>query len=47
MLTVWNQFANDTCLPDPGSPCSAAGYPAYVVNATSTEDVKAAVDFGK
>lgn len=46
-LAVWNQFANDTCLPDASSPCSSAGYPAYVVNATSAKDVKAAVDFGK
>lgn len=44
---MWDQFANDTCLAKPGFPCSAAGYPAYVVNATTPEHVKAGVDFGK
>lgn len=38
---------NDTCLPLETAPCSAAGYPAYVINATSALDVKAGVDFGK
>ncbi len=43
---MFNQFANYTCLPDPNAPCSAAGYPAYVIMATSAADVKAGVDFG-
>ena len=38
---------NDTCLPLETAPCSAAGYPAYVINATSATDVKASVDFSK
>lgn len=41
-----NQFANDTCLPREDSPCSAAGYPAYVIDASTPEHVKQGVDFG-
>lgn len=44
---MWQNFANFTCLPDPKAPCSLRGYPAYVVNATTADHVKAAVDFGK
>ncbi|KAJ1335832.1 FAD-binding protein [Microdochium nivale] len=44
---MWNQFANDTCLPDPDAPCSAAGYPAYVLNADSVAIVKLGVDFAR
>jgi hypothetical protein len=43
----WNQFANDTCLPDEGAPCSGQGYPVFVVNASSSFHVKTAVDFGE
>lgn len=35
-----------SCLPD-GATCSSEGYPVYVVNATTTEHVKAAVDFAR
>lgn len=42
----WSNWSRDTCLPDPRAPCSAAGYPVYVVNATTAEHVKAGVDFG-
>ena len=42
----WNNWSRDTCLPDPRAPCSSSGYPAYVVNATTAEHVKAGVDFG-
>jgi hypothetical protein len=45
--TICNNFNNDTCLPDPNSPCSGDGYPVYVVNATSAEDVKQGVDFAR
>jgi hypothetical protein len=38
-------YNDDTCLPDPSAPCSAAGYPAYVVEAKSTSHVQAAVKF--
>lgn len=41
-----NEFTNYTCLPDPNTPCSPAGYPAYVVNVTTAEHVKAGIDFG-
>jgi len=44
---MWQQFNNDTCLVDPNTPCSPAGYPAYVVNATTARDVKLGLDFGK
>jgi hypothetical protein len=40
-----NNWNNDTCLPVPTYPCSSEGYPIYVVNATSSEDVKNGVDF--
>jgi hypothetical protein len=43
----WNNWNNDSCLPDPGVPCSSAGYPLYVINATTVEHVKAGIDFGK
>ncbi|KAM7209625.1 FAD-binding domain containing protein [Naviculisporaceae sp. PSN 640] len=43
----WNQWNNDTCLPVPGLPCSPKGYPAFVLNATTPEHVKAGVDFAR
>lgn len=42
----WDNWANWTCLPRTDVPCSRAGYPAYVVNASSAEHVAAAVNFG-
>ena len=42
-----NNWNNDTCLPFPGLPCSGAGYPVYVVNATTAQDVKKGVDFAR
>lgn len=44
---MWDHYSNFTCLPDPEAPCSVNGYPAYVVNATTPEHVKAGVDFGE
>ncbi|KAI8948659.1 hypothetical protein F4801DRAFT_441823 [Xylaria longipes] len=44
---MWQQFNNDTCWVDPDTPCSGAGYPAYVVNATTPEDVKLSFDFAR
>lgn len=41
-----NNWSDDTCLPYADFPCSAAGYPAYVINATSITDVQAGVLFG-
>ena len=42
-----DQFSNDTCLPDAKDPCSPAGYPAYVINATTTNHVKQGIDFAR
>ncbi|CAM1510668.1 Fc.00g010030.m01.CDS01 [Cosmosporella sp. VM-42] len=44
---MWDQFSNDTCLPNPEYPCSTNAYPAYVVNATTPDHVKAGVDFAR
>lgn len=44
---MWDKFDNFTCLPDENTPCSPAGYPAYVVNASTAEHVKIGIDFGK
>lgn len=44
---MWDKFSNFTCLPDKNTLCSPAGYPAYVVNASTAEHVKIGVDFGK
>ncbi|KAI3335440.1 hypothetical protein F4824DRAFT_489622 [Ustulina deusta] len=44
---MWQQFNNDTCLVSPNTPCSGAGYPAYVVNATRAMDVKLSLDFAR
>ncbi|KAH8811453.1 hypothetical protein F5884DRAFT_672266 [Xylogone sp. PMI_703] len=45
---LWNNWNNDSCIPwlIP-SPCSGEGYPVYVINATSKEDVKKGVDFAR
>lgn len=45
--TILNNWNNDTCLPEVIYPCSDEGYPIYVVNATSAEDVKKGVDFAR
>ncbi|KAJ6016193.1 hypothetical protein N7540_010784 [Penicillium herquei] len=45
--TAWNNMNNDSCLPDASAPCSGLGYPVYVVNATSAQHVKLAVDFAR
>lgn len=42
-----NNWNNDSCLPIPAFPCSGAGYPVYVINATSEKDVKKGVDFAR
>lgn len=44
--TVWNQWSNDTCLPQEGYPCSSQGYPVFVINATTAEHVRKGVQFG-
>ncbi|KAH6665728.1 hypothetical protein B0J14DRAFT_705756 [Halenospora varia] len=45
--SAWNNWNNDSCLPTLPSPCGGEGYPVYVINATSKEDVKAGVDFAR
>ena len=45
--SVLNNVNNDTCLPEPTDPCNGEGYPIYVVNATSADDVKKGVDFAR
>lgn len=40
-------YNDEACLPDSQAPCSAEGYPAYVVNATNVHHVQAAVKFAK
>lgn len=45
--TAWNNMNNDSCLPSTSAPCSGLGYPVYVVNATSANDVKLAIDFAR
>jgi hypothetical protein len=42
----WNNWNNDSCLPDPDVTCSSEGYPLYVINATTAQHVKAGIDFG-
>jgi hypothetical protein len=44
---AWDNWNNDSCLPDPTKPCSGEGYPVYVINATSSEDVKHGIDFAR
>ncbi|KAF0321629.1 FAD binding domain-containing protein, partial [Colletotrichum asianum] len=37
---MWDNWSNDTCLPDAAYLCRADGYSAFVVNATTPEHVK-------
>jgi hypothetical protein len=45
--TAWNNMNNDTCLPMADAPCSGLGYPVYVVNATTADHIKQAIDFAR
>lgn len=45
--SIVDNYNNDTCLPIPEAPCSGEGYPIYVVNATTAQDVKKGVDFAR
>jgi hypothetical protein len=45
--TAWNNMNNDSCLPNTSASCSGLGYPVYVVNASSANDVKLAIDFAR
>lgn len=42
--SLWQNFNNYSCVPD-GVTCTDAGYPVYVVNASSADHVKVAVSF--
>ena len=42
-----NYWSNDSCLPSPANPCSGEAYPIYVVNASTPELVKIAIDFAR
>ncbi|KAK3299588.1 uncharacterized protein B0H64DRAFT_389082 [Chaetomium fimeti] len=42
-----NQWTNDSCLPQEGAPCSGAGYPVFVINATTAHHVQQGVKFAK
>ncbi|KAF2170463.1 hypothetical protein M409DRAFT_51502 [Zasmidium cellare ATCC 36951] len=45
---AWTSMYNDeTCLPSARTPCSAVGYPAYVIEARTTADVQAGVIFAQ
>jgi len=44
---AWDNWNNDSCLPDPNAPCSREGYPVYVINATCSEDVKQGINFAR
>ncbi|KND86997.1 6-hydroxy-D-nicotine oxidase [Tolypocladium ophioglossoides CBS 100239] len=44
---MWEQFTNDTCLPDPQFPCTSSGYPPFVVNSTTPEHVQTAINFAR
>lgn len=45
--SMWSNFNNDSCLPDPSYPCSGQGYPIFVVNASTALHVKAGIDFAR
>ena len=42
-----NNWNNDSCLPSAAYPCTTAGYPSYVVNASTVPQVQAAVNFAR
>ncbi|KAF4449047.1 hypothetical protein F53441_7697 [Fusarium austroafricanum] len=44
---IYDQYSNWTCLPDAKYPCSASGYPAYVVNVTKPGHIKIGIDFAR
>lgn len=45
--TAWNNMNNDSCLPTADAPCSGLGYPVYVVNATTADHIKQAINFAR
>ncbi|PHH78727.1 hypothetical protein CDD80_6362 [Ophiocordyceps camponoti-rufipedis] len=47
LSVMWDQFTHYSCLPDANAPCTARGYPTYVVNASTAEHVKTGIDFAR
>ena len=47
LSSLWDQSGDFSCLPDPSNPCSGAGDPVYVVNASEAEHVRLALVFGE
>ncbi|KAH8907907.1 FAD-binding domain-containing protein [Coniochaeta sp. PMI_546] len=45
--SMWNQYNNDSCLPESSYPCSGQGYPIFVINATTADHVKLGVRFAR
>ncbi|KAE9985631.1 hypothetical protein BLS_006714 [Venturia inaequalis] len=45
--SMWQNYNNYSCMPDVSAPCSGAGYPVYVVAATTASHVQAAVNFAR
>jgi hypothetical protein len=45
--TLWQLWNNFSCPISPNSPCSASGYPVYVVAAQEAKEVQAAVNFAR
>ncbi|KAK3365215.1 hypothetical protein B0T24DRAFT_652315 [Lasiosphaeria ovina] len=43
--TDWNQWNNDSCLPQQADPYSGQGYPVFVINTTTPEHIKLGVNF--
>ncbi|KAK4240110.1 hypothetical protein C8A03DRAFT_13528 [Achaetomium macrosporum] len=43
----WDQWANESCLPQEGAPCSGEGYPVFVINATEVRHVQLGVQFAR
>ncbi|KAK3310815.1 uncharacterized protein B0T15DRAFT_50990 [Chaetomium strumarium] len=43
----WNQWTNESCLPQEGAPCSGKGYPVFVINATEARHVQLGVQFAR
>lgn len=45
--SLWQNVNDYSCLPASITPCSTSGYPVFVVNASTPNHVKAAVDYAR
>lgn len=45
--SLWTNVNNYSCLNDPDSPCTRDGFPRYVLNATTAEQIRIAVDWAR